>query len=91
MGAHAMVVLTPRLDGVPSIGQTEEPLPVEAFVAESSWKAFDEGVLDRLARLDEAQDHSLLIRPLINNFARQLWTVVQDDLVGSPAGSHQPF
>jgi hypothetical protein len=69
--------------------EAEEPMPVEEFFAQSSLKAFDEGVLDRLSWLDGAQGHPTLIGPLINNFARQLRTVVQDDLVGSPALMHE--
>jgi hypothetical protein len=55
MWARSIVILPPRLDDVPGISQANEPVPVKAFVAESSLEAFDKGVLDGLAGLDEAQ------------------------------------
>jgi len=67
MGTHAIVVLPPRLDRLPGIGQAEKPVPIKAFVAESSLEALDEGVLDGLARLDKAQPHPALIGLLIED------------------------
>jgi hypothetical protein len=55
MWACAIVVLPLSLEGVSSIAQVDEPMAVETFVAESSLKALDEGVLNWLAQLDEAQ------------------------------------
>jgi hypothetical protein len=76
---------------VPGIAQAQEPVPVEAFVAQPSLKALHEGVLHRLARFDEAQPDAPLVRPLIDRLARQLRTIVQDDLVGATTLGHQPL
>ena len=57
MGTCPIVVLPPGLNGVPGIGQADKPMPVEALITESSLEALDEGVLDGLSWLDEAQPH----------------------------------
>ena len=59
-----IVILSPRLHELAGIGQPEEPLLVQAFVAEAAVEALAEGVLDRLARIDEVQRDRVLLRPL---------------------------
>ena len=68
MGSPLMVVAPPRLDGPAGIGQPEEPVAVEALIAQPPVEALDERVLDGLARRDEAQADATGIRPLVERF-----------------------
>src|SRR3989304_115382 len=77
----AIVIDPPPLDDPPRVGQAEEPVLVQALVAQPAVEALDEGVLHGLARLDEAQRDPLLVGPLVERFARQLGPVVQHDLL----------
>ena len=86
-----MVVLPPGLDGVPGIGQTDEPMAIETFVAKASLKALDKRVLHRLAGFDEAQPHSTLVGPLIDGLPCQLRAVIQHDLLWGTALDGQPL
>jgi len=52
MRSQVIVVVTPCLDGFARLGEGEEDVLVEAFVAEFAVEALDEGVLHGLARLD---------------------------------------
>src|SRR5215217_587965 len=91
MGSCAIVVLPPRLDGVSSIAQANEPMAVETFVAQSSMKALDKRVLHRLARFNEAQLDAPLVGPLIDGLASQLRSVIQHDLIWGTALDGQPL
>ena len=60
-------------------GQGLEPGFVQALIAEPAVEALREGVLHRLARLNELQLHAVLVRPLIEGEAPELRSVVADD------------
>ena len=49
MRTALVLVPSPRLDLGPCVGQRQEPMGVQAFVAEKPVKAFDEGVVGRFA------------------------------------------
>ena len=49
-----VVVPPPRLDLAPRVGQRQEPVRVQALVAQAAVEALDVGVLVGLARLDQA-------------------------------------
>ena len=89
MGPAAVVVEPPSLDDLAGIGEIEEPVLVEAFVAEPPVEAFDEGVLGRLAEVDEVEADAVAPGPLVEHLADHLRPVVQDDLLGQPAGLGQ--
>jgi hypothetical protein len=74
-----VVVLVPRLDNGPGLGHRGEPVLVEALVPQLAVEALDEGVLHRLARLDEVQPHPSLVGPGIQRLPGKLWAVVDDD------------
>src|ERR1051325_1312240 len=69
----------PRGDDAARVLETDEPVLVEAFVAEPSIEAFDKAVLHRFSRLDELEFHAVLLSPLIESVADELRTVVADD------------
>jgi len=50
--SQVIVVVTPCLDRFARLGEGEEDVLVEAFVAQAAVEALDEGVLHRLAWLD---------------------------------------
>lgn len=79
-----VVIDAPPLDDPLSVGHVEEPMLVEALVAESPVEALHDRVLHRLARLDEASSNAVLVRPLIQSPTRQLWPIVQHDLGRQP-------
>src|SRR5215212_648313 len=91
MRAPVVVVQPPRLDSAPGIGEADEPMAIETFVAQPSLKTLDEGVLDGLTRLDEVQPYPSFIRPPIDGFACQLRSVVQHNLVRHAALSGYPL
>src|SRR5208283_4661389 len=77
--SHVIVVVTPCLDGFARLGEREEDVLVEAFVAQAAIEALDEGVLQRLARLDvvpveppggPAQDYPAPLRNRATNSTR---------------------
>lgn len=53
LGPGVVAVLPPVLDQLPRVAQADEPLPVQALVAEATIEAFDEGVLDLLSAGDQ--------------------------------------
>lgn len=80
-----MVVLPPRFDDPASVTEPQEPVLVEAFVAEAAIEALADRVLDRLAGIDKAQFDAVLIRPLVQRLAGQFGAVIEHDLGGHPA------
>ena len=52
MWPEVVIVVPPRFDALTRFSQAHEHVLVEAFVAQLAVEAFDECVLDRLARLD---------------------------------------
>ncbi len=72
MGPVSIVVYPPSFNELPSVSEGEEPVLVQALVSEPAVEALDEGVLDRLAGLDEAQSDAPFIGPLVKRPAGQL-------------------
>jgi hypothetical protein len=52
---------------------------VQTFVPEPPVEAFDEGVIGRLARPGEVQDHAILVGPTIERLGDALRTIVDTD------------
>ena len=60
-------------------------MDVETLVSEATVEALAEDILDRLARIDELQLDVVLVGPLIENLARQFWSVIEHDGLGGGA------
>src|SRR4029453_16904332 len=96
MRSGGVVVLAPRRDRSARIFEAREPVLVEALLAALAVEAFDECVLHRLARLDEAQAHAAFPSPLVERLAGEFRAVVHDDLLrpaiaGSRAVEDAPY
>jgi hypothetical protein len=74
-----IVIQAPRLNRLLRIRQAHEPALVETLVAEPAIEALGEGVLNRLARLNEPERAAARVRPLIERFAGELRSVVAND------------
>ena len=59
MRSLRVVINPPRLDDFLSVFQIQNPVLIEAFIAERAVETFDEGVLNRLARLNDAMSGSV--------------------------------
>jgi hypothetical protein len=89
--ARGVVTDAPRFDRAPRIGETEEPVLVQALVPESAIETLDEGVLHRLPRPDEAQRYSPAVCPRIERSTLKLGPGVDDDPLGKPTRHRQPL
>src|ERR1700730_6808894 len=72
-----IIVLPPSFDGRPRLGQAEEYMLVQAFVAQAAVKGFDECILHRLARGDVMPVESAK-RPTQHRGAGELAAVITD-------------
>ncbi len=76
MRALAIVLFTPGFYLAPRVVERDEDLLVETLLAQPALERFHEGVLNRLARLDELQPHAGSICPFIHHPAAELGAVV---------------
>jgi hypothetical protein len=81
--ASLVVVCPPFFDDLASVSEGEEPVFVQALVAQPAVEALDVGVLDGLAGIDEAQANTVLIGPLVEGLAGQLGAVVESISAGA--------
>jgi len=61
--SHIVVVLAPKLDLCPGVVKVQEPMLVQAFKANASIGAFDEGIVRGFAGSAEVQDDTVRIGP----------------------------
>lgn len=74
-----VVVGSPLVDFMSSIGQAQKPVLIETAIAEPAVEALDEGILCRFARLDERQRHRPLTCPEEHCLAVQLRPVIANN------------
>jgi len=74
-----VVVRLPLGDLTTGVRQIEEPVFVQALIAEFAVEALDVAVLHRSPRRDEVQLDSVLIGPLVHHLADELRPVVDHD------------
>ena len=58
-----VVLDSPVLNDLSCVRHRQEPVFIQALVPEAPVEALDVGVLDRLARSDEAEYHMMLVGP----------------------------
>jgi len=69
----------PSLDLAPSIFQGQEPIHVQALVAQPTVEAFDVRVLHWFARLDEFETYTAFVAPGSQGSASKLRSIVQNN------------
>ena len=74
--AIIVVIDSPRLDLAASVGQREEYIGVEAFVAQTSIKGLDVAVVDGLPRSDEVELDTVLECPCVEHLGLELGAVI---------------
>lgn len=79
MRPNRVVVISPSLDPLPGVTQARKPIRAEALIAKLAIEGFHEGVLHRLAWLNEVQLDSSLPSPLIEGLPREFRTIIDDD------------
>ena len=89
MTAVMVVIGDPVVGSCLGLRQAVEQVGVEHLVAEALVEALDEGVLVRLAGLDEAQLDALRLGPIGEGISRHLRTVVQTDRLRRAVDGHQ--
>src|SRR5476651_1339006 len=77
--SHIVVVLAPKLDLCAGVVKVQEPMLVQAFNANASVKAFDEGIVRRFAGPAEVQDDTVRIGPQVELARGELATVVHSN------------
>jgi hypothetical protein len=65
-GPQLVVVEPPVFDEQLGIVQTREPVSIETLVPTAAVKALDEGVLDRLAGIDELQLDAVMVGLMVH-------------------------
>lgn len=73
MRSLRVVLVAPGFDDSPGIVETQEPVFVQALVAELAIPALDVRVLVRLARPDEGEPHVVAVSPLVEHLAVELF------------------
>jgi hypothetical protein len=72
----------PLLDDAPGIGEIEKPVLVQTAVPESAIERLHEGILGRLAGLDEVLLDLILLAPEKHRLAGHLGPVVEHQGLG---------
>ncbi len=63
MWPNDVVVVTPGVDDLPSVGEIAKPVLIQTAISESTVEGLDEGVLSGFAWLDKAQLDLLALAP----------------------------
>src|SRR5262249_55163766 len=82
MGPLGIVVLLAGLNDGSRMGETTEPMQIQAFITELAVEALDVGVLRRLAGCDEIEGNAMRIRPGVQRLAGKLRPIVNGDPLG---------
>ena len=86
VGTNFVVINSPLLDRAFRVRDRKGPVQVQALVSECPVEAFDEFILDWLARLDEVELHTSSVGRGIERTAAELGAVVRDDHFGQASG-----
>ena len=72
---------SPLFDFAARIVERDEDVFVETLLPQPAVEALDEGVLNRLARLDELQLHAAFVGPLIEYAASKFRAIIRGEAV----------
>ena len=87
----ALIVMPPpRLDLALRVRQRQEPVCVEAFVAQSAVEGLHECVVGRLAGPAEVDGDAVLVSPAVERLSDELWSIIDPDRLGRAAHERQP-
>src|SRR5271169_2404822 len=76
--AYPVVIDPPVFDGLAGVVQSQEPVLVQAFLAELAMERLDVAVLHGTARRDEMQRDLVFVSPLIQRLGGELGAMVDD-------------
>ena len=71
-----VVVLAPVFDRLPRFSKGEKPILIQALLAQSAVKAFDESIVSRLARPAELELHAVTMGPGVERLRDKFAAVV---------------
>ena len=91
MWSNRVVVFPPLLDDRTGIVQIQKCIPVQTVIAELAVEAFAEGILCRLAWLDENMVHIVIKEPAEKRFRCKLGTIVTENHFGFPPNRTNPI
>ena len=80
MGPSTVVAEAPLLDGALRVAEREEPVLIQALVAQPAVERLGVGVLHRLPGLDEVQRHAAAVCPLIEGLPSELGPGVHQEV-----------
>ena len=86
-----VVILSPRFDLIPGIGQGQEPILVQALRSEFSVERLYERVISGFARSAEVQFDLVEVGPLIHGLRSEFATVVDLDRLRLTPALEQPI
>lgn len=82
MGAVQVIVVSPVFDNLPCMAVAGEEVLVEAFITQTSIKAFHEAILRRLSRRNVMPLDGVILLPFKDGIRRQLGPVVRNNHAG---------
>jgi hypothetical protein len=85
-----VVEAAPRFDLGPGVGKRQEPVCVEALVAQATVERFDEGIVGRLAGPGEVERDAILVGPAVERLRDELGAIIHPDALGRTAGGRDP-
>ena len=85
-----ILVPSPDLDLGAGIGQRQEPVGVQALVAQATIERFHERIVRWLAGLAEVERDAILLSPAIKRLRDKLRPIVDPDRAGRPARRRDP-
>ena len=79
MRSALIIVPSPGLDLGTGIGQRQEPVGVQALVAQATIERFHEGIVGWLAWPAEVERDAVFVRPAVEGFRDKLRPIIDPD------------
>ncbi len=91
MGSVVVVIVLPHAYSLAHLVKCFEDVSIEQFAADAAIESFYIGVLSGFSGLDKGKCDVVIFAPFIEPVTDKLWTIVDTDYVGEPAGFFQLF